>query len=909
MDSRFDASKKSGNDGQDARLAESFLIETRRSQNVSNFFEETKQEYQSMHIGQSFERYTIQEELGRGGMGIVYKAFDTKLKRTVALKVILHGEEKDIQRFERESSAMAQLDHHNIVKLYDFGISPQPFFTMEYIEGFTLADLIKEKKVNPDFLLDLLIKVCDALAHAHKHKILHRDIKPSNIMITKNGEPKIMDFGLAKIFKSDEKRLSKTGDILGSVNYMPPEQLNGKTTERSDIYSLGATMYEALTYRNVYQGDSTHDILFQLLQSDPIPPRRLNPTLSPYFEAICLKCIAKKEHKRYRGFKQLVRELKNFKAHKPILAKKYTSWNTFTNFVHRHKVIVSAISFAFTVLVVSLVFAIKTERQTRQTLDQTFETLEYVMRNHKFLREDKKLGKMFAKIFSDNAKYVENEKWSLLKGYVLSMDAKEEKNIVFFDREIANNPNNSIAYVDRGNIYFNLGKHQKALHDYNEAIRIEDRNFFAYNSRGLYYSEFYQYGQALADYNKAISIEPNYYEVYINRGNLYHRQRKPQKAIEDFNKACMIEPENPVAHARRGAVYASTEKYELAHKNFKRAIELDSQNFQPYLLRGNLYTKTKEYTKAEADFEKAMLLAPKNLDVYLNRAVFYYLSKKYKKAEADFEKAMLLAPQKSDVYLMRGKIYGRLEQYKKAKADFERLVSLYPTTASYMHRGWVLHQLGQYKKAIADYNKVLSLDANHALAYYSRGGVYNKLGQYEKAIIDLDKAIMLVDISGDFYSRRGVSHYKLENHDKAIADFTKAIQFDSREGYFRRGVLYLELEQYKKSEADLNKTISLYKNHVYAYFYRGKLYAAMENYEKAIADFHKFCLLQPKNIHGYLNLGIIYHHLKKYKQSITEYEKVLGHWRAHHGLYQCYRDLKNESKAQYHFQKYQELRK
>ncbi|BBM86000.1 serine/threonine-protein kinase [Candidatus Uabimicrobium amorphum] len=281
------------------------------------------QQDKTISRGQTFGRYVIEKELGRGGMGIVYKAHDPTLQKNIALKVIMHGDEKYIARFIVESTATAKLNHRNIVRFYEFGEHPQPFFTMEYIEGCTLSTLIKEKQISPALLIDILIEICDALAHAHHEQILHRDIKPSNIMIDHDQKPKIMDFGLAKVFDRTQLDLSKTGDVLGTVFYMAPEQLNGRAVLQSDIYSIGATMYEALTYRTVHQGDSFANLCLQILTKDPIPPRQLNPDICPYFEAICLKCLQRKPEKRYHNFAQLKQELVNLKNNRPIIARKY----------------------------------------------------------------------------------------------------------------------------------------------------------------------------------------------------------------------------------------------------------------------------------------------------------------------------------------------------------------------------------------------------------------------------------------------------------------------------------------------------------------------------------------------------------------------------------------------------------
>lgn len=327
-----------------------------------NLFELFNVEQTDSLCGKMFAHYEIEQKLGEGGMGAVYRAYDTRLRNTVALKVI-QGKNtlQSVQRFLREASAMAQLNHPGIVRFYEAGENPQPYFTMEYIEGFTLAQAIKEKHVTFDFIVDVIIQICEALQAAHRKQILHRDIKPSNIMIDRQGQAKIMDFGLAKQVAEDGlTQLSQEGRPLGTFLYMSPEQVRGQTSISSDVYSLGATLYEAITYRPVFQGDQI-GLMYQIFHDDPLLPRKLNPAISPYLEAICLKCIHKKPEKRYKNFGALAADLRNFKSHRPISAKKYNQWHAISNFVRRNKIACSVIVTVFLCMTVALVLIMRSQ--------------------------------------------------------------------------------------------------------------------------------------------------------------------------------------------------------------------------------------------------------------------------------------------------------------------------------------------------------------------------------------------------------------------------------------------------------------------------------------------------------------------------------------------------------------------
>ena len=308
---------------------------------VDDSGEKTIAKPHTIEIGSLFRNYHIIDELGHGGMGVVYKAMDTNSGQVVALKLIqsLFLGNKQVRRFLQEAMATAQLDHPNIVKVYEVSDNPN-YFSMEYIEGSTLSSLIKERRLTPWDTAMLLEKVALALHSAHGKGIIHRDIKPSNIMIAVNGEPKIMDFGLAKIIDT-EQGLSRTGDILGTPAYMPPEQAASKEVgPRSDVYSLGATLYEVLTGRPPFQGYSGVNILYQIAENDPIAPCALNPDIPEPLATICLKCMEKNPENRYASTAALATDLRNFLEQRPINARLPGLLSHWRKFMLRHKMAV-----------------------------------------------------------------------------------------------------------------------------------------------------------------------------------------------------------------------------------------------------------------------------------------------------------------------------------------------------------------------------------------------------------------------------------------------------------------------------------------------------------------------------------------------------------------------------------------
>jgi WD40 repeat protein len=286
--------------------------------------------------------YELIEEIARGGMGLVYRARQISLNRMVAVKVLLAGEladDKFIQRFRREAEAAASLSHPHIVSIHDIGEHEmRPYFSMELIEGRSLAEMVREAPLPARQAAQLLQTIAQAVHFAHERGVLHRDLKPSNVLMDADGVPHITDFGLAKKVESTigveagagrradilPTDLTLTGQVLGSPNYMPPEQANpksGPATPASDVYSLGAILYHLLTGRPPHLADTVAQTLRLVMEGDPVPPRLLHPALSRDLETICLKCLEKEPPRRYGSARELADELGRFLRDEPIQAR------------------------------------------------------------------------------------------------------------------------------------------------------------------------------------------------------------------------------------------------------------------------------------------------------------------------------------------------------------------------------------------------------------------------------------------------------------------------------------------------------------------------------------------------------------------------------------------------------------
>jgi eukaryotic-like serine/threonine-protein kinase len=276
---------------------------------------------------QVFGDYELLEEIGRGGMGIVYKAQQLSLNRLVALKMILKGElatPEDVDRFRAEAQAAAHLEHPNIVPVYNAGeYEGQAYFCMRLVEGETLSALLTRGPMRPHDAARYLAAISRAVEYAHEHGILHRDLKPSNILIDGKDEPHITDFGLAKRVSGEAARSGRTvtGAIVGTPAYMAPEQVSnrrGTPSPLSDVYSLGVILYEMLTGRPPFQAPTPIDTLLLVLDQDPVRPRLFNRGVDGDLELICLKCIQKEPELRYASAADLAADLEAYLHGEPL---------------------------------------------------------------------------------------------------------------------------------------------------------------------------------------------------------------------------------------------------------------------------------------------------------------------------------------------------------------------------------------------------------------------------------------------------------------------------------------------------------------------------------------------------------------------------------------------------------------
>ncbi len=352
-----------------------------------------------------YGNYNILEEIARGGMGIVYRAYHPGLNQTFALKVLLKGSdasEDSLQRFFREIQATARLQHPHIIRVFDSGQKGQEhYFVMEFIEGGkTLADWLKEKHPIRD-RVRVIQQSLEALHYAHTEGVIHRDIKPDNILITKEGIPKLTDFGLAKDQNQKSQNLTKSGYILGTTAYMPPEQVSGeidKLDAKSDVYSMGVCLYEVLTGMRPFRAETDALLYEKIFKEEARLPSRINPEIHRDLDTITLKAMEKLRHKRYRSAGHFAEDLDLFLQGYPIKAKPSGWLEKILKWIKRNPQLLLGANFILLLclLLFSQIWMYRKTHQNKINIPQDISDTQFLVKTWDILDQEQKKLEQFS---------------------------------------------------------------------------------------------------------------------------------------------------------------------------------------------------------------------------------------------------------------------------------------------------------------------------------------------------------------------------------------------------------------------------------------------------------------------------------------------------------------------------------
>ena len=645
-------------------------------------------------IGENLSHYIIIEKLDEGGMGEVYKAEDTKLKRTVALKFLpslfsYNSEAK--KRFIHEAQSASALDHPNICTIYEIGESGDGklFISMPSYDGETLKERIKKRLLDVEETVNITLQICEGLNKAHQNDIVHRDIKPANIFITKDGIVKILDFGLAKV--KGQTRLTQVGTTAGTVDYMSPEQARGEEVDqRTDIWALGIVMHEMLTGSQPFKADYEQAVIYSILNDEP----DLNK-ISEEIRNILKKTIAKSPSERYQNVKEIMTDLTELKKGSKEESLKPGRFNLKTKLI--------AVGILIIIFAAVLYFNIKGSFKTQAALPERKMIVVLPFEN---------LGQSDDEYFAQGIREeISNKLASFGNLGVISRNsaekfAKSDKSTKEIGKAL------SVDYIVEGTLQWAKGKGKASrVRIIPQLIRVSDDINIWSDSYDRVLNDIFDVQNEIAQKvveklgvkllsNKSISLKPltkniEAYDYYLKALPVEYNSVSNSdnlRCIKLYEKAIELDSNFAPAHARISIVYMGLYSYgdknikylEKISKHLRKAIEINPNLAEVHIAQGDYYYfLTNEDQLALQEFKKALEIQPNNTDAIYSISSIYWREGKFDMDLKYTLMAFSLDPMVASYANSIGNSYNLLRNYTNAEKYLERAIDLNPTNSSF----------------------------------------------------------------------------------------------------------------------------------------------------------------------------------------------------------------------------------
>jgi tetratricopeptide (TPR) repeat protein/predicted Ser/Thr protein kinase len=710
--------------------------------------------------------YEVVAELGRGGMGVVYRARDVALGREVAIKVLLaHGATPEARRrLEVEARAAARLRHPNIVAVHAYGVDEatgDPYVVMELVRGRSLRDALRAGPLEPREAARLAEDLARALAAAHEQGVLHRDVKPHNVLLSPEGAPLLADFGLAKALDAADGPTS-TGQVLGTPAYMSPEQADGdggRVGPRSDVWSLGATLYELLTGRPPFVASTAMLTIAAVLRKDPTPPRRVRAGLDRDLETICLACLEKDPARRYASAAALADDLERWRRGQPIAARPVGRAERAWRAVARRPARAAAWT-AVALLVAGAAASTWWAGREARALAALGEARALARRG--------RAADVLARV--DGALDVGGRTSSLLIEAALTCEAGglTDRAKLLLEEAAREHPPGDEALLELHRLTVADGHGSRITPALDRLIasadaRGADDEFgaFARAERAIARGDFVE---ALAHFDRIDALGARFPWALVERADAHRELGDVAAARASLDRALAIDPELAAAWASRGGLRHDQGDLAGARADLDRAVALDPALATAWLLRGLVRRRAGDLAGAKDDLTRALELAPDHVRANLAHLALGELALRewgrapgratdapaLRTALANLERAVALDAGHALAWALRAEALAGRGDALGARRDYARALELEPGRKETWYERAVLHlELLDPPRALADLREALALDPGWADAYVRRALVRVSAGDVDGARVDVESALRLDPALGE----------------------------------------------------------------------------------------------------------------------------------------------------------------